>query len=212
MPRQTVQVEIEMEKLGSDYGGYWVCPNGLGAESVVYSFGIGEDISFDLAFIDRFGAKVHAFDPTPKSIEWVKRQDVPPALVLHEFGLADYDGLASFAPPEDPDHVSHTVLERQNASGPSIEVEVKRLDTVMAMLGHDRVDVLKMDIEGAEYGVIDHLVQKHDLPQQVLLEFHHHLDGVPLSRTERAISQLNDVGYRIFHVSDTGRELSLIRR
>jgi len=212
MPWQTVQIDIEMVKLGSDYGGYWVCPDGLDSGSVVYSFGIGEDISFDLAFIERFGAKVHAFDPTPKSIAWLKRQAVPSELVLHEYGLADYDGMATFAPPENPDHVSHTVLERAKASGPPIEVEVKRLDTVMAMLGHDHVDVLKMDIEGAEYGVIDHLVQEKDLPAQVLLEFHHHLEGVPLSRTERAISQLNDVGYRIFHVSDTGRELSLIRR
>jgi FkbM family methyltransferase len=210
MPWQTVQVDVPMEKLGSEYGGYWVCPDGLDSESVVYSFGIGQDVSFDLAFIERFGAKVHAFDPTPKSIAWVKEQKLPARFVLHEYGLADYDGSASFAPPEDPEHVSHTVLEREKSSGPRIQVEVKRLDTVMATLGHDHVDVLKMDIEGAEYGVISHLVRVKKPPRQVLLEFHHHLEGVPLSRTERAISQLNDAGYRIFHVSDTGRELSLI--
>jgi len=36
------------------------------ATAVVYSLGIGEDISFDLALIEKYGARVHAFDPTPK--------------------------------------------------------------------------------------------------------------------------------------------------
>lgn len=211
MPWQSIQTQVPMEKLGSEYGGYWVCPDGLGSDSVVYSFGIGEDMSFDLAMIERFGVCVHAFDPTPKSIAWVKRQSLPERFVLHEYGLADYDGVARFAPPEDPSHVSHTVLGRKKASGPPIEVSVKRLESVMAELGHTRVDVLKMDIEGAEYGVIDELARGSKFPQQILLEFHHQLEGVSLSRTERAISQLNGAGYRIFHVSDTGRELSFVR-
>ena len=30
---------------------------------MVYSFGVGQDISWDLAMIERFGVTVHAFDP-----------------------------------------------------------------------------------------------------------------------------------------------------
>jgi FkbM family methyltransferase len=210
MPLQSVQVEVSMQKLGSEYGGYWVCPEGLGAESVVYSFGIGEDVSFDLAFIARFGAEIHAFDPTPRSIAWARAQNLPSGFVLHEYGLADYDGVARFSPPENPEHVSHTVLRRDNASGPPVEVQVKRLETVMKELGHDHVDVLKMDVEGAEYGVVEELCRGGVRPKQILLEYHHHLEGVPLWKTERSIRRLNGAGYRIFHVSDTGRELSLI--
>lgn len=211
MPWQSVQTRVPMEKIGSDYGGYWVCPEGLGPDSVVYSFGIGEDISFDLGMIERFDVTVHAFDPTPRSLAWVKQQDPPPQLVIHGFGLADYDGTASFAPPVDPTHISHTVLERKNASGPNITVDVKRLGTVMRELGHDHVDVLKMDIEGAEYGVVEDLAREGHAVRQLLLEYHHHLPGVPLRRTEASIRRLNAAGFRIFDVSPTGRELSLIR-
>src|SRR5688572_4934876 len=46
-------------------------------QSVVYSFGVGDNVSWDLAMIERFGVTVHAFDPTPQSIAWVARQPLP---------------------------------------------------------------------------------------------------------------------------------------
>lgn len=210
MPWQSVQVCVEMEKVGSDYGGYSVVPDRIRPDSVVYSFGIGEDISFDLGMIERFGVTVHAFDPTPRSLAWVAGHTPPPRLVVHPFGLADHDGQASFAPPVNPEHVSHTMLDCHSASGPHIDLEVKRLSTVMQELGHDRVEILKMDIEGAEYGVIEDFIDTRIPISQILLEYHHHLPGVPLLRTERSLRRLNAAGYRIFDVSEEGREFSLI--
>ncbi|GIS18490.1 MAG: hypothetical protein CM15mP120_04060 [Pseudomonadota bacterium] len=43
----------------------------------------------------------------------------------------------------------------------------------MRDLGHDHLDVLKMDIEGAEYAVLDDMLQSNILPDQLLVEFHH---------------------------------------
>ena len=39
----------ELERLGTDYGG-WIVPQNmhLSSDSVMYSAGVGEDISFDL--------------------------------------------------------------------------------------------------------------------------------------------------------------------
>lgn len=59
-------IRVATQRLGSTYGGWHVVPDGISPESVVYSFGIGEDISFDTAFIATYGTTVHAFDPTPK--------------------------------------------------------------------------------------------------------------------------------------------------
>ena len=64
-----IQVNCSRDFLGSEYGGYCMCPENIDRDCVVYSFGIGEDISFDLALIQRFGLSVYAFDPTPRSIE-----------------------------------------------------------------------------------------------------------------------------------------------
>ena len=80
----------------------------------------------------------------------------------------------------------------------------------MAALGHARLDVLKMDIEGAEYDVIDDLINSRVVVDQILVEFHHHQRYVPLARTRRAIEGLRQVGYRVFHVSASGHEYSFM--
>jgi hypothetical protein len=67
-------VSMENEWYGSNYGGFFVHPLGLNEESLVYSFGVGEDISFDKEIILRHRCCVFAFDPTPRCINWIKSQ------------------------------------------------------------------------------------------------------------------------------------------
>ena len=209
-PRHGVQRALAASHLGSDYGGYALSLEALQPSSIVYSVGIGEDVSFDLALIERVGCTVHGFDPTPRSLAWVQAQALPETFVMHPWGLADHDGVARFLPPKNSAHVSHTLLDRADDARERIELPVRRLATVMRELGHGRIDVLKMDIEGAEYSVIDDLLAGQIRPRQLLLELHHQLPGIELARSERALDQLNSAGYRIFDIQPTGRELSLI--
>ena len=110
LPRYGVELDVPSIFLGTDYGGYEVVPELLTTDSVVYSVGLGEDISFDLGLIERFGCAVHGFDPTPRSLAWLAAQALPPGFSIHGFGLAEFDGTASFVPPKNPAHVSHSVL------------------------------------------------------------------------------------------------------
>ena len=199
------------ERYGSDYGGWDIVTTGFDARSVVYSFGVGEDASFDLALIEKFNLVVHAFDPTPKSIEWVKRQRLPDRFIMHDFGIAALDGAVSFSPPENPGHVSHTLLERPSTKARAISVPVKRLATIMKELGHDQIDVLKMDIEGAEYDVIKDIGTSGISPRQILVEFHHRFPGVAVGRSKEAIARLRSMGYRLYSVSATHEEFCFIR-
>ena len=64
------ELAVETVLLG-DSGGRWsVVPDGLGPHTVVYALGVGTDISFERDLIARYGVTVHAFDPTPISLEW----------------------------------------------------------------------------------------------------------------------------------------------
>lgn len=208
-PRHGVELDAGWVFLGTEYGGYAVLPERLGPESIVYSVGLGEDISFDLSLIERFGCRVYGFDPTPRSIEWLASQALPDSFELHRYGLADFDGVARFAPPQNPAHVSHTLLETETAG--AVEFPVKRLSTVLAELGHQRLDVLKLDIEGAEYGVLEEMFELGVFPGQLLVEFHHGMHGISLARTEMMLDRLLSAGYRVFEARDTGREFSLAR-
>lgn len=210
--RQQIDHTCRTAYFGSEYGGWRVATDQMDARSVVYSFGVGEDVSFDLALIDTFGLQVHAFDPTPKSIQWVQQQSLPSNFILHEYGIADFDGEVSFNPPENPDHVSHTLLARPATEARAIRVPVKRLDTIVSELGHERIDLLKMDVEGAEYAVIDDLAQSSLRPKQLLVEFHHRFEDVGADATDRAVRQLKQLGYALYHVSTRGEEFSFLHQ
>lgn len=178
-------------------------------DSTVYSFGIGTDISFDLELIRHFGVEVHAFDPTPRSLSWLQTQEIPTHFHFHDYGVDDSDGVIGFSPPASPEHVSHTIVSRKG-SEPTVWAPVHRVTTIMKDLGHTSIDVLKMDIEGAEYGVICDLLRNAIEVRQLCVEFHHRWAEIGVSKTLEAISALRAHGYRLFHVSDSGEEYSFL--
>ena len=58
-----------MEKLGTNYGGWYVPTNmNLNENSIIYSGGVGEDISFDLLLHDKYKSNIFLIDPTKKAI------------------------------------------------------------------------------------------------------------------------------------------------
>jgi FkbM family methyltransferase len=193
--------------LGNRYAGFSVNPELLGPSSVIYSFGIGTDISFDLGCVKRFSAHVHAFDPTPRSLAWIKTQQIPPEIHVHDYGIASFDGTMTFNPPSDPTHVSYSPVDR---GGEKVDCPVYRLSSIMRVLGHDHIDLLKMDIEASEYDVIPDLLADQIPIRQFCIEFHHRWPEVGRRKTDSAISALHSAGYRIFHVSPSGEEFSFI--
>jgi FkbM family methyltransferase len=204
---QGVQQKVNKVSLGNEDARWCVCLEGLSERSVVYSVGVGEDISFDLELIERYRLYVHAFDPTPRSISWVRSQILPDEFVFHPYGVASFDGTCPFLPPRNPAHVSHTLLARLSPLA-AVELPVYRLTTIMKRLDNTGIDVLKMDIEGAEYEVLMDLLASGIRPRQILVEFHHRWPELGIERTRRAVRELNEAGYLIFNVSASGEEYS----
>lgn len=205
----TADANCSRLKLGDRNSGFAVNPEFLGPDSVVYSFGIGTDISFDIALVERFSMQVHAFDPTPRSLDWIRTQQVPSNIHVYPYGIADFDGTIMLHPPTNPGHVSFSVVE--HGGGPEAQCPVYRLRSIMRMLGHTRIDLLKMDVEGCEYGVIRDIVSEALPVHQLCIEFHHRWPEIGIDKTEEAITSLRSVGYRISYVSPTGQEFGFIR-
>lgn len=208
------QVRRKRIALGNRYAEWAICPDGVNRESIVYSFGVGEDISWDLRMIEKFGMKVHAFDPSPRSISWLSGQELPERFVFHPYGLAAEDGAITFAEPTDPG--AHSLRITGDWEDPdrlhTHRLPVHKLDTITSMLGNVHIDILKMDIEGAEYVVIDDIVNASESISQLLIEFHHRFSNIGVDATRKAIGKLNRAGFRIFHVSSNGEEMSFIRK
>jgi len=154
-------------RLGTDYGGHSIELSLLNKESIVYSAGIGTDISFDKAVIEQTECIVHAFDPTTKSIAWVQNQPKLQNFYFYDIGISDFNGIATFEPPAVESHVSF----KESATG-NYKFLVKKLSTIMNKLKHNVVDCLKLDIEGSEYGVLSDIIDENINVKQICLEFH----------------------------------------
>lgn len=204
------EIKIATVTLGGPRAAWTFSPDGIQPDSIIYSVGVGEDASFDCELIRRWGVTVHAFDPTPRSITWVETQSLPPQFVFHPYGVAGEDGPRKMHPPRDLAHVSHTIIARNSAAA-VIEVPVCSLATIMRELGHEHIDLLKMDIEGAEYEVIADLIESRLDIRQLLVEFHHRWPEVGIARTEDAIHNLHASGYRVFSVSASGEEYGFLK-
>ncbi len=92
-----------------------------------------------------------------------------------------------------------------------VMVPARRLSSLMRDFNIKHLDLLKMDIEGFEYDVIDDIIASNCSVKQLLIEFHHGMYGKSVADTEKSIEKLINHQFQIFHISESGREISFIK-
>jgi FkbM family methyltransferase len=204
-PRYDQQVALPKVALAGTGRGFAVVPDLMLRTSIVYAFGVGEDAAFELELIGNFGCTLHLFEPRPRFLNWIRQQKLPPQINVHPMGLSDRDGVLTHDPVENATHSA----ARRNPSHSSSEYQVRRLPTLMKQFGHGHVDVLKLEIESAEFFATHSLMTSSVRPTQILVEFQHPGRAFSVPRCERALMQLNQLGYRIFDCQPGGHRFSL---
>jgi FkbM family methyltransferase len=214
-------------RLGTEYGGWYIPVDcGLNETSICYLAGAGEDISFDCAVAARYNCQIRIVDPTPKAITHFDElaaavkagtrfpinnskdtfYEISPHVMSNisflPFGLTDKDVELKFYLPQNPDHVSCSTLNLQKTDT-WFMAQCHTLTSLMAAQGDAYVDLLKMDIEGGEYAVIEHLTSSSFLPRLLLIEFdeaHTPLDSFAGDRIQEHIHMLQKAGMRCISV------------
>jgi FkbM family methyltransferase len=186
------------------------------ARLVGYGVGCGEDITWDIGMTTRYNVEMFLFDPTPKSIKYMK-----PLLAKHtdkmhltEEGLSDKEGVLTFRKPKDK-FVSLTAFKSSSDPSQLITLKVNTLDNFMAKFGHTYLDILKIDIEGSEYGVLDQLIERRYFPfTQLLVEYHSRFfESAEGKRRQSAVDNgLKAAGFTIFHHTAKFQEVSYIKK
>jgi FkbM family methyltransferase len=181
-----------LERLGSAYGGWWVPSWILHTGTIAYCAGAGEDITFDVELLKR-GCTVRTFDPTPRAVSHVRALRIED----HRFAFAPVgvwceDASVRMYAPRDGAHVSHSIVNLQQTTD-YIEVPVESLTTLTKRFGDDHIDLLKLDVEGAEYAVLRSLVELDPVPRAICVEFD---QPSRLSIAREALRGLKTLGYR----------------
>lgn len=196
------QKSLETKRLGTEYGGWNLIDFQELNNKTILSAGCGEDISFDIEFLNMYGGKVILVDPTPRSIKHLEKvldsvgnkktkdyieggnQQIESynlenletkQLIVKNFALYKKDGVTvKFYPPKNPKHVSHSISNWQKGesdSNKSIVVETITVKKIMEDQKIDELELIKLDIEGAENQVLPNLIKNKIFPNQILVEF-----------------------------------------
>lgn len=205
-------VKKENEWYGSHYGGFFVCPNQITEQSIVYSFGTGEDITFDLDLIKRHNCSVYGFDPTPKSIDWISHQKITSKFIFNPYGVGVETGVVEFFMPKNDRHVSGSIVKNASIDpNLTIQIPVTSFIDITKELGHTKIEIVKMDIEGLEYEILPEILKSNVEINQILVEFHTVLVEKGRDKTLRAIKLLKESGYEVFATSENFSEVSFIK-
>ena len=212
---------ITHKKLGSTYGGWYVPIGVLNSTSVCYTVGAGEDISFDVGLVNQFNCHVYICDPTPRALKHYELlrgntiqgartstglgtqdfYDCDTAALSHvqflPYGVWNESKAMRFYAPKNPAHVSHSLVNLQGTQD-YFDAECRAIKDLMSELKHSQINLLKLDVEGAEYKIIDSLLSDGIFPSILCVEFdegHTPQDGDYLERIAHAISKLKQAGY-----------------
>lgn len=208
-----------LTQYGDGYG-YMVYDKILGGgkkNQIVYSFGIGGDLSFSEALLKRFGddgMQVYAFDPTPKSISYVKKHSLANDSRFHfyPYGLSDKDETVQFFLPENEADYSGSSDYRRGMKTGSINVQMRRLNTLLNLNGHNHIDLMKMDIEGSEFKAVADLPNCIARIDQICVEVHDRFYEDGIERLKEMVSTLRKMGYLLVGISRSKLELTFVLR
>ncbi len=101
------------------------------------------------------GARVHAFEASPSTAGWlrvnIERNGLQNQVVVHNVAVSDHHGTLEMI---DNGHASaHNGLTAPEGSGARVQIPCIPFSEAVKLSG-ERVDVVKIDAEGAEYGII----------------------------------------------------------
>lgn len=183
---------MNLQRLGTEYGGWWVDLDSISPGCFVLDCGVGEDVSFSERLIKLRDCNVIGVDPSYASLRYVvKRRIVGYSFVLgaispkgNPLQMCHSRGSESYC--SDHPMVLNTTY---TAPGVSLAELVKTFSP----------EVIKLDVEGMEYNVATEAIGVH----QVCIEFHHRMiRRFKSSDTELVIQKFLDSGYKIIKRTD----------
>ncbi len=120
------------------------------------------------------------------------------------YALSDRDQELEFALPKKEGWLSGSLEDVKNDERDldfvnKIKVEGRSLKSIMCEYGHDRVDLLKLDIEGSEFSVLEKALDDSLDIRQMCIDHHEHMFNNGNDKLKHLVNSLHKKGYIIFY-------------
>ncbi len=220
----------DLVHLGSHLHGYHIPQRLLKLGSVCYCIGAGDDISFDIELKTTYGCNVYIFDPTPYGIDHFSKlkecvrenrrlslNNSPENIYTYKvdvdslseikyvpLGVWDRKTTLTFHDACQQSYPSYSVCFFKD-SKETIQAPVDRLVNIMKQMNHKAIDLVKLEIEGAEYKVIETIIQDRLDIKAILVEFDevYNSEGRGFYlRIRRCTRNIISAGYVLIHSTD----------
>lgn len=194
--------------LGSVPGG-WTFPTELLQPSwICYMVGAGGDVAVDVDLIRGYGVTVRSFDPVEAYVTSAREEaDGDERFHAYHAGIALQDGPIRMQATHHPGSQSVSAAQLYDTND-FVELPGRSLSSLMAEFGDPQIDLLKVDIEGAEYDVVPHL-DLHAMGVKVFSVQVHHNGSV--GQATRLIAGVRDQGYDLVAIRPVIK-LTFVRR
>jgi FkbM family methyltransferase len=179
----------------------------IGPGDIVADAGCADDADFSKHMIAEHGAVAWGIDPTRKHAAALAQLasrlagfHYMPAAIAAEAGIITFH--------ESGDNVSGSLLkDHVNVIHDSVqryEVQALDLQGLASRIGSERIAILKLDLEGAEYELLSHVTSQMLKPfDQIFVEFHHHaVTRYDETDTRAVVHRLEGLGFASFSLDD----------
>ena len=140
----------------------------LKSDSLVFDVG-GYKGDWAEAIAEKYGSRVVVYEPVPGNLEWLRRRFEGNGVSVMPYGLLDRDGEVLMGIDGDRSGVHTESATRLECSFRDVAGE----------LGGESVDLMKMNVEGSEYEILERMICVGVLKnvRDLLIQFHRHIAG-----------------------------------
>ena len=185
----------------------YVYRNIFNQSSVVIDVGCADDADFSVHILDRFDAQVFGVDPTRKHRGALKALEERSEGRFKHLALAVTSTEGGITFHESAENQSGSILnDHSNVMTDTIttyDVESVTLKSLIQRIDRTQVDFLKLDLEGAEYDLLNNITSEDLKPfRQIFVEFHHHNTSRTPDETKEIVQSIANFGFSVFSFDD----------
>jgi FkbM family methyltransferase len=174
----------------------------LPEKAVVFDLG-GYEGEWASQILGLYGPEIYIFEPYSEYYNNIRNRFLRNRKIqVFQFGLSGVSHSARLSLADNSSSIFHT-------DGESVAIELVRAQTFFTEHGIERVDLMKVNIEGGEYDLLDHMIETGLIGRVIDLQVQFH-DFVPdaasrLQAIRESLARTHRLTYQYEHVWENWR-------